>query len=147
MIARPRGGSSGTSGIARALRLATICVLVVLTSGVLPVAGRWLEDIRGCDRDVCVRCDCRHRTAPTSVRAPCPCCESHPAAPPGHLTPLDPALLPCPTCWPLALETSGLASGPAGRSPLFTPDVPHPPPRPAGKGDSPGRPRLQVDRA
>ena len=127
MIVRTRRPSSGTSRITDALRLMTICVLVVLTSGALPLASHWSDDIRGCG-DLCARCDCKRRAAHATLRAPCPCCESHPSSP-GQVTSIEPALLPASAQAPSGPGVCDRVLESAGVLPSFTPSVPHPPPR------------------
>lgn len=104
-----------------------VLMLVVATSGVLPLAVICLEEAHGCG-EACARCFCKNRPAPVGLRAACPCCQPRPLAA-GPASQLLPAILPAPpadigiepTSDPVSLPREGRAASPR--------TVPHPPPR------------------
>lgn len=117
----------GLRAAARALRTLALCLLVASVSGVLPVAGTCLETVQGCG-DMCKRCQCKRRPASGSLRAPCVCCSSQPAAQP--LTLLDPAVLAdVGSSVPRSADARVDRDATDGVPSLARP-VPHPPPRP-----------------
>jgi hypothetical protein len=115
--------SSRLQRVAHAARAMAICLLVVMTSGVVPVAAPCLERTHRCSP----QCLCKQNPAP-AVRAQCPCC------PPGGgrvgvIHDAGPAILPS-----LALSFAhphllDPVSAPANLDRSFMPAVPHPPPR------------------
>jgi hypothetical protein len=122
-----RRAARGRSTAARAVRGLALCLLVLLTSGALPVASTCLEDVRDCG-DKCRYCACKRRSASAKMRAPCPCCQPHAGAQ-DPLTNLRPAVVPVPA---ISFEPPAIPETPkrlAGDELSFAPAIPHPPPR------------------
>ena len=113
--------------MARVLRGAVACALLVMATGVAPVATLCLQDLHGCG-SVCARCWCKKRPVSKGMRAPCPCCQpdATPADPTVHLRA---AVLPDSTASVSIAPDRDAVAMAWQHAPSITRSVPHPPPR------------------
>jgi hypothetical protein len=109
-----------------ALRTITVWLLMLVASGMIPVAATCAEGASDCG-EVCLRCECKRRPPGNTLRAPCACCQPPQGAQP--VTLLPPAVLPPPAPSLCPPPKSPAVSAVTAHVGPFTHPAPDPPPR------------------